>query len=461
MLTLDVLKVLAHTGQPLNLQITRNPDRPEHQIVSNGAGRSCETRVQQFGPSIIQDLETALRHYPTPVTINGKPLETSPFPDQAQVGVKHFTDHEENSYTWNPPVNRPYMKLWHNAYVAGVLCQLEMPRDTDLTTIYHAKDTGGNNFWSKTKAVHVSPIIVVKDEEVEDLTANDLDMPTVKNKYSFLINLKHRARTQVKHTLQREDLPPKHDEPLYRYLLGNTYGPGAPFNHGIPIIVHGTPITLPDNEYAEETEQPLAVTITQALYRANQEYIPVGPYPSTWESKDAMGPKPRAITNAAFNTSPSNVDNGWSIRPADSIAMHLTLEETSDLPETTVSLPAPFLLEGNEDNVRVTYAKDTVGPEELSDAMLMAYWEEGESRSWNELKAEYGKASTRMYDLAKAAMQDPDEVLREQLQRVANKFSTELPQPKNSITVVSQDGHTTVTYDPTPSPVQPEGELTS
>ena len=139
--------------------------------------------------------------------------------------------------------------------------------------------------------------------------------------------------------------------------------------------------------------------------------------------------------------------------------MHLTLEETSDLPETTVSLPAPFLLEGNEDNVRVTYAKDTVGPEELSDAMLMAYWEEGESRSWNELKAEYGKASTRMYDLAKAAMQDPDEVLREQLQRVANKFSTELPQPKNSITVVSQDGHTTVTYDPTPSPVQPEGEF--
>ena len=49
MLTLDVLKVLAHTGQPLNLQVTQNPQRPDHHIVSNNSGRSCQTRVRKFG----------------------------------------------------------------------------------------------------------------------------------------------------------------------------------------------------------------------------------------------------------------------------------------------------------------------------------------------------------------------------------------------------------------------------
>ena len=451
MLTLDVLKVLAHTGQPLNLQVTQNPQRPDHHIVSNNSGRSCQTRVRKFGNGVIQDLKSALRHYPSPVTINGTPLETSPFPDQAEVGVKYFTEHEESSHRWEEPINRPFVHHWHNAYVAGVLCQLEMPRDINLTTVYHTADDGGNDFWSKTKEVHVFPIVVVKDEEVEDLTANDLDIPTLKKKYSFLIDLKHRARTQVKHTLQRESMPPKHDGPLYRYLMGNTYGVPEPFDKGIPIIVRGTPIALTGNGYAEDDmEQPLAVTVTQALYRANQEYVPVGPYPSTWENKDAQTPKPRAITNAAFKTSPGEVDNGWSIRPADSITMQLTLEATPGQPETTVTIPAPFLLEGDQSDVRVTYAKDASGAEELSDAMVLAYWEPGDYRSWDNLKDNFDKANNRMYDLAKAAMQNPDDVFKEQLQRVVNEFSTELPQPKDSITVVSQDGHTTITYAPTP-----------
>ena len=246
-------------------------------------------------------------------------------------------------------------------------------------------------------------------------------------------------------------MPPKHEGPLYRYLMGNTYGVPEPFDKGIPIIVRGTPIALTSNGYDEDDmEQPLAVTITKALYRANQEYVPVGPYPSTWEDKDAQSPKPRAITNAAFKTSPGEVDNGWSIRPADSITMQLTLEATPGQPEITVTIPAPFLLEGNQNNVRVTYAKDAAGAEDLSDAMVLAYWEPEDYRFWDDLKDNFDKASNRIYDLAKAAMQNPDDVFREQLQRVVNEFSTELPQPKDSITVVSQDGHTTITYDPTP-----------
>ena len=448
MITLDVLKVLAHTGQALNLHVTPNPDRPDHHTISNGVGNSCQVRTPTFGPGIIPDLEAALTHYPAQVTINGKALDTSPFPDQAQVGVKYFSDNEESSSKWEQPVNHPYIQIWHNAYVAGVCCQLQMPHRTDLSMVYHTPDTGNNDFWSKTKAVHVHPIVVVEDNEIEHITANDLDMPTLKNKYSFLVNLKYRARAQVERTLRRPEMPPKHEGPIYRYLLGNTYGTPVPFDNGIPIIVHGTPITLPDNDYSGDMEQPLAVTITQALYRANQEYVPVGPYPSTWENEDSMSPRPRAATNASFNISPDHVDNAWSISPADSITMHLTLPATDNLPETTVTVPVPFLLEGDQNNVRVTYAKDMVGPQDLSHAMLMAYWEAGEYRSWDDLETDFENTNTRMYDLAKAGMQDPDEVFKEQLQRAANEFSTELPQPRSSITVVSQDGHTIITYNP-------------
>ena len=41
-----------------------------------------------------------------------------------------------------------------------------------------------------------------------------------------------------------------------------------------------------------------------------------------------------------------------------------------------------------------------------------------------------------------------DEILKEQLRRLANGFYPEIQKPSSPITVVSRDGHTTITYDP-------------
>ena len=108
----------------------------------------------------------------------------------------------------------------------------------------------------------------------------------------------------------------------------------------------------------------------------------------------------------------------------------------------------PFIMQEDHNDISVVYVHGMVDEMELSDVMLMAYWEKDEYDSWDEYKESLNTANQRMYDLAKAAMQGPDEILKEQLRRLANGFYPEIQKPSSPITVVPRDGHTTITYDP-------------
>ena len=168
-----------------------------------------------------------------------------------------------------------------------MLCNVLMPQGVGFSHIYHTPAPGGNDFWQKTKEVGIHPIIVVKDEEFHQLDGEPHNYPELEKISPFLPTLKRRATKQAKQFLQKSDLPPQqHQGPVYRYLLGTADDRAVPSKQGAPIIVRGTPVTLPPStNLDQDITQPTAVTSSQSLYRTNQKFVPVAPHPTTTHGK--------------------------------------------------------------------------------------------------------------------------------------------------------------------------------
>ena len=433
-ITLQALRTLSHRGSALDLTVRQDPGNPNSYQFINADGRSC-TIQETLSDYEMTRIRSALRHYPDAVTLNGQKLETIPFPDMARASITSYPNNDEESYQWTPIKEFPSGTVEGNAYAAGVCCYISTPPN-DYPFTYHTPGDRGNDFWTEAKAVLLSPIWTMTTEEVDDPeTFHDHRLRLAQGS-PMLDTILKRAEAQVERTLGRSELPPRHQGPVHRYLIEREE---SHFRTGAPIIVHGIPITID-----EDLERPLAQTAIKTLYTTNQKYVPVGEHRS---NKTNVCYHP-FMSPIEFTKTPEHHASNWAVAKAERITMHFTVEEYDERPEETLEIQAPFLLTGQSWDIQASYVPGMVSKDSLSDTMALAYWEEKDYSSWDDIKEALSEIESRMYELVSAEFEDPNEVFQASLERFANSYHPEIPKPSGPLTVTSADGSTTVTYTP-------------
>ena len=119
------------------------------------------------------------------------------------------------------------------------------------------------------------------------------------------------------------------------------------------------------------------------MYRTNQEFVPVAPYNDTWKDTDPND-QPRYIREPRFEIVPADNTPGGKVTPAKSITMKFSLNIEG--PRTEVQVDIPFIMQEDHNDISVVYVHGMVDEMELSDVMLIAYWEKDEYDSWDEYK---------------------------------------------------------------------------
>ena len=399
-ITLEIIKTLAHRGAPLDVVVSQtpgNPGNPGGFSILNTDGRSCHV-AKDLHDYDLQDLRRALEHYPDIVNINGETLDTRPFPGLAQVSVESFSNMEERSHSNQPVTNIPSHRVAGNAHIAGVICHMDSPSHQH-PLVYHTPAGGGNDFWSKTSRVTVEPVWVITTDELEHISTGNSGIPHLIHDSTIRDTIIDRASDQVNRTLDLPELPERHKGLVHDYLLEPDIDPTYVFGKGIPIIIHGTPVSLDD-----DFDRALAVSIAQTLYSANQKYVPVSNHHNDHSKEHCYHP---LLSGASFTKTPDQHQSNWAMDKADSITMEFTMEEHDDQSDQTLSLPAPFLLEGHSRAIQASYVPSEVSAESLSRAMVLAYWIEDEDASWNDTKEKLNDIQQRMWTLASAALRRP------------------------------------------------------
>ena len=433
-ITLQALRTLSYKGSPLDLTVRQDPGNPNACQFINADGRSC-TIQETISDYEMTRIRSALRHYPDAVTLNGQKLETLPFPDLAHVSITSYPNNDEESKQWTPIKEFPSATVEGNAYAAGVCCYISTPPN-DFPFTYYTPSEAGNDFWTKAKTVTLKPLWVMSTEEVDDPETFHDHRLRVAHGSPMLGTILKRAKAQVERTLSRSELPPRHQGPVHRYLIEQEQNH---FRTGVPIIVHGIPISLD-----EDLERPLSQTAIHTLYTTNQKYVPVSQHRGN-ENDDCYHP---FMSPTEFTKTPERHASNWAVAKAERITMHFTVEEYEERPEETLEIQAPFLLTGQSWDIQAFYVPGMVSKDSLSDAMALAYWEEKDYSSWDDIKEALSDIESRMYELVSAEFEDSDKVFQTSLERFANSYHPEIPKPSEPLTVTSADGRTTVTYMP-------------
>ena len=447
---LETARALGYTGQPLELQVTADSGETQGKstfTVENRDGRQFPVRDgYNTLESIIKDLGSALRFYPAAVRINGDPVETGPFPDLAQVFI---TSYEENnrrysSFNSHQPGPENPVPGGFNALAAGVLCRLNHPL-TWKRELYFSAVPGETRNWQRARQVEVRPILVIEAGEMDRMVQEESSPPATSPGPALEEALRERTERQIQRTLACPNMPPRHDGPVFNYLLT---GPGdrkAPFEEGAPIIVNGTPVILECRE-DEEHLPAEAVAALEALYRSGQEFVPVD---FTKEQRKDP-PAHRVMDSFDFMVTPGDLKTEGLPCCMEAVP-GVTLEFHLEGDKETRRVPAAFHLGGEDQWEKyVSFVPGSVTAEELTGAIVRAYWEEGEVSSWDGLKERLQEMEEEVRDLAQAALEDPVEAFTNQLQRLADRFYSEIPRPREPIAVTSRNGSITIISNPQP-----------
>ena len=445
--TLEAVKTLRHNGQPLDLTVQENPpgQHGAKTYTVTAAGRDSFTLQSSLLPErALSHLAASLQFYPAEVRINGEPVDTRPFPDLAHASVTRYEDDNQRYYSsqqldLNPEGPSETLKPYRtgNTFIAGVMCFLH--RKPDQSHVYHSAVPGPNLNWKRAVKVELSPIWTITDQEAANLTQEQFDSFGTNTPPGLEPVLRERAQAQIGRTLASPALPAPHPGPLFKYFLsGNS---SAPFENGAPIIVNGTPIVLdPDSTGKDNSE---TVSAAEALYRSDSHFVPVQP-----EHDQQKQPRQsvRSVADFSFtHTQAEPSPEPWCMNPVDDITLEFQLDDEEDVR----TAPAPFWLTGDcSFDKTVHFVPSQIASHELAQCMLRAYWDDEHFLSWDDLKEGLDNAYQEYHDLAQAAIEDPAPVFTEQIQRLADRFYTEIPRPGQPVTVTSRDGLITVTSNP-------------
>ena len=438
-LTLEAIRLMAYRGQPLHLTTAQDRNDPTvHILTRTSDGASCKMKSEPNGRSF-QQLASALWHYPGPATINGITVDTSPFPDQANMFMETYKgpNARYNSVkivdTDPPRTGQPA-----RAHVAGIICNIDVAPPFEPYFEYYTPGAQGNSHWRFADKVTLYPVWVITTPELDELES---DLNASPNLYNSALKDRavERNRLQVQRTLNNHHIPPRHNAPVFRYFMGPDNDVVSPFDQPAPIIVRGTPVVLD-----EGLDRPTAISAAEAMYHSGEMYVPV--------SRAHIGPHdptPLEASHFCFNVSSGTPGPTGPMRPATGITMTFNVEAVEDCPEQTVQVPASlFMYWDQESSLSAWYAPEPVSRDYLADTFVRANWTHEEYASWDHLKEALRDRELEACDVVWAALDGPGPVYTEQLQRFADTFRTKIPAPDRPVTVTSPDGAITVTYNP-------------
>ena len=448
MFSLKALKTLRANGQPLDLHVTleHGPQYglkfEERTYQVNSPGRDSFTIVSQNPMrEFIQRLKTQLTFYPDEAWVNSEEVSRRDFPNLALVTT---TTYEEGESDRDYRVE--YIELGlttqYNTLAGGVLCYLRTLHPVKKT--YYSALPGPHHNRQPARKVDISPITVITPEEIAGLTPEQFDNLDGNGSTPLETSIRQRAKEQVQRTLDHPDTPRPHEGPVFRYSLMDPGRSGYPFETGAPIIVNGTPVDLPE----ELDCGPEVVAIAETLYRADSPFVPV----SLTQEQMKSPPPHQTMTSFSFHFKPEKPDpTGWCMEPVQEIIMKFTLEDSAG-ESRTHQVEADFHLTGDEYSDKlVRFVPGRITPEPLAHHMFRAYWDAERHSSWDDLKDAMTELQEEYLGMATAALEDPVKPYLDQMKKLADSFSTEIPTPDQELTATSHDGRITVTSRTAPA----------
>ena len=113
--------------------------------------RNGAARMTHSAP---QDIRNSLVHYPARVTVDGIPVETTPFPDWARLRAFAYTDYGESrpAEIDAPPVSQGTV---HNAIAGGVLCTVNV--NMNANRAYYSPRGEKEGPWQRALEVESHP----------------------------------------------------------------------------------------------------------------------------------------------------------------------------------------------------------------------------------------------------------------------------------------------------------------
>ena len=441
-LTLEQIQRLAPNGAPLHLTLSE----ADQQVVV-GTDRNFQfTVAASYGRDDFRQVRKAFQHYPDPVTINGQPLPTSPFPDLGRVALETYREGSAN-YHDNQEIQLSDTAQPHsptdNACIAGIICRLnhfnQEIQHEHLTAL-----PGPHQNWQALATVRTKPFWRIDQEEVDLLQTNGFNnLPETPPGSEIRQTIEARGQRQVSRTLDHPQMPQPADRTrIFSYVLDNGNTENICFSDPMPILVNGTPIRLPEDQDCLST----SIAVAEAMYRADCPFVPVQPH---YQHQNWPHSKMEAYTfeieDQADAPNPKE-----SLAPAERITLLFRVQDDPEDIEHRVDAPL-FMDEDRYEDKLVRYVPAKLTPSQLADCLFRGYLDETNCQSWDEVKEEASNLQERTTRLALSLLDNPVEAFRAALQKFANSFQSELNPVNVPLTETSRNGLITVCYQPKPA----------
>ena len=428
---LEMLKMLAYDGSPLVITTRENPGGNQGTVVErNGAARMTH--------SAPEDIRNSLIHYPAGVTVDGIPVETTPFPDWARLRAFTYTDDGKSSPAGidAPPV---YQGTVHNAIAGGVLCTVNVNMNANRS--YYSPRGEKEGPWQRALEVKATPVYRIETGEIQELAADPVGhTPAAPQGSALQARLAERARLQMERSAEYPGVPPEHRGGAFSYFL-QEYSMD-PFQQGAPIIVHGTPVEI---ECHDDDNPALCTALAQAMYRYSDDLVPVLP---RFRGGERISPEAGRITTCRF-TVPQEPDSDepeppeWSFKAVYDLQVEIEVENAG-----TTTMPADFELTGYDvSEMLVRFVPGRTRREDLENGVRWGYWRDSEDMSQQEMNERLEGMNENIHNMVTAALVDPVEAFKNEMQTVADRFFPWTPRPRQAVTVTSHDGRTTITHN--------------
>lgn len=427
---LDALKLLAYRGASLNVTVTPDPDNEGAYILKRG-NDSVSTRQDE------KATKESLAHYPGPVTVNGEPLETTPFPDLTRLTLTKFnppyTGTKNIPFDYDPGNPRSTMKPQHSAYAGGVLCHVHI-RGEHPKVYYSPDNEEPHEAWQKAIKVEANPVYRIETDEIHKLReyrqGSTIFVPQESELHQTVAK---RAVEQFQKSMFHPQAPPRYQGDIHHYFLAERHA--TPYDVNIPIIVHAAPvlIDLKNDDVASPT------SLAAALYKARGDLVPV-----KWQTGNTK-PLPR-ITRYQLNVQEDDQPKGpnWQLENVKEIFLQI---ETDQLGNRTVQ--ADYDIAGPSFfDTHVRFVRHRTDREELAQAIVRGYWDDEHFPDWDCLKDGLREREEQVYNMIEAAFGDPDQAFRNEMTKLADSFYPSLPRPDHPISVQSRDKSILITYTP-------------
>ena len=443
-LSIEQVRILRQDGSPLELRIVPSGDgfhgRSFFRVEVEGR-EPFEIETHQKIDSLSKEMGDIFRFYPHEVRINGQTVHREPPPELAEVFVTQFTGQEERNHSFRKydleevdTKNR--QEYYHgNTLAGGVRCHLRQLRENE-TKSYYSELPGSFQHRRALMTVDLKPLYIMDNDEMDAISGEGESARSQRAENSVAhstakLSVLKRAKAQVQRTMDHPNIPPVYEGEVFHYFL--TQGGGSYFETGVPIAVHGTPVTICN------TTQTNAATVSavEALYRSDHNFVPVQGI------RDLEGTK--HVTEFRFEHTPwAEQEIIWCMEKVQDITLVVRVEDQDEQ-----RVQADFAMDGySQCDKRIMFVPGQINQEDLSECMLRGYWEEFGGTSSDDMKYDFEMMHNDFLELTLAAMENPETAFRRQLQRAADSFTSDIPTPDQPITVTSSNGQIVMTASP-------------